>query len=212
MAYLMRGKSLVTALSWTALFLFIVTTVIGVTVNAYPLYQWESQRLGLAQDLGLTQGELLHNYRQMMGYLNNPFQQTFHLTDFAHSEAGAFHFYEVKKLFQLNYIVWLVTLFPSVLFIKGLKETGGLWRLVRPFQVGMIVPLVIGFIIATAFDWFFVAFHQLFFNNDAWLFDPATDPIINALPESFFMICFIFGFLLLEIIFVIGCAIGKRSN
>ena len=38
-------------------------------------------------------------------------------------------------------------------------------------------------------DRFFVGFHSLLFNNDYWLFDPATDPVILILPDTFFMHC-----------------------
>ena len=30
-------------------------------------------------------------------------------------------------------------------------------------------------------------FHQIFFDNDLWILDPATDLLINIVPEPFFM-------------------------
>lgn len=206
----MKNSRFFNCLGWVALFLLLVTTVITVTINAYPLYWWESNRLNLAATLGLSHTQLLENYNQMMGYLNNPFQTDFNLSDFSHSASGAYHFYEVKQLFQLNYLVLLITLLPGLAFLRHLKRSGGMWRLVRPFQVAAAIPVMVGFVIITSFDWFFVTFHQLFFNNDDWLFDPVTDPIINALPESYFMLCFIFGFLLLEGLLMIGIRQGKK--
>ena len=73
------------------------------------------------------------------------------------------------------------------------------------------MPVLFGFFMLIGFDQFFIAFHGLFFNNDAWLFNPLTDPIINALPEAYFMHCFILFFVLLEGLFLIGVLIGKRS-
>ena len=55
-------------------------------------------------------------------------------------------------------------------------------------SVGMFCLCFLAFMLI-GFDQFFIAFHGLFFNNDAWLFNPLTDPIINALPEAYF--CFI---------------------
>ncbi len=75
----------------------------------------------------------------------------------------------------------------------------------------MFLPVLFGFFMLIGFDQFFIAFHGLFFNNDAWLFNPLTDPIINALPEAYFMHCFILFFVLLEGLFLIGVLIGKRS-
>ena len=34
---------------------------------------------------------------------------------------------------------------------------------------------------------YFVIFHHIFFNNDLWLLDPATDLLINIVPEPFFV-------------------------
>lgn len=196
---------------WVSLFLTILTLVIAVTINAYPLYIFEVSRLNLAENLGLTKAQLLLNYREMMAYLNLPWHHIFTLPDFVHSASGAFHFYEVKKLFMLNYAVLGLTCIPSGLFIRQLKKTGSLWRLVRPFQFAAMLPFILGFVMLTAFDWFFVTFHSLFFNNDDWLFNPVTDPIINALPESYFMKCFILGFVLLEMILLIGIYLGKHQ-
>ena len=57
----------------------------------------------------------------------------------------------------------------------------------------------VGNVFACAFwlfhaDWLLINFYcvsWIIFNNDAWLFNPLTDPIINALPEAYFMHCFI---------------------
>ena len=36
------------------------------------------------------------------------------------------------------------------------------------------------------FNGCFIVFHELFFNNDLWILDPAEDLIINILVEPFF--------------------------
>ncbi|MCD8023736.1 MAG: TIGR01906 family membrane protein [Lachnospiraceae bacterium] len=52
-----------------------------------------------------------------------------------------------------------------------------------------LIPVVLGVCAAVNWDVFFVRFHELFFNNDYWLFDPATDPVILILPDEFFAHC-----------------------
>ena len=48
----------------------------------------------------------------------------------------------------------------------------------------------LGGLVALDFNSAFLVFHALFFaGKDNWLFDPATDEIIDALPEEFFMNC-----------------------
>lgn len=66
-------------------------------------------------------------------------------------------------------------------------------------MVGSLLPLVVGTIAFFFWDWLFVAFHQLVFRNDYWLFDPATDPIIDLLPDSYFFRCLVCIVLLLLI-------------
>lgn len=60
----------------------------------------------------------------------------------------------------------------------------------------IVIPLILGFFAFIDFDRLFVMFHQLVFSNDYWLFNPHLDPIINILPENFFMHCLCRLFLL----------------
>ena len=43
--------------------------------------------------------------------------------------------------------------------------------------------------------------HKIFFRNDYWLFNPATDPIIKILPDTFFMHC---GMMIVGIVLLIN--------
>ena len=196
---------------WLCLFLAIISLVITVTINAYPLYVWEVRSLKIVEQVGLSREALLSNYQELMRYLNYPWVTLLQLPDFPSSASGAFHFYEVKKLFLLNYSVLMVTLLPALALLRKLRREQRLWQLVRPFQIGAVAPLVLGFLLLTNFNWFFETFHHVFFNNDDWLFDPSTDPIINALPAEYFMHCFILAFITLELIFIVGIYLGRRS-
>ena len=53
----------------------------------------------------------------------------------------------------------------------------------------LIIPLAAVGAAAIDFNKAFILFHKVFFNNDMWMFDPAADPIIEILPEAFFMHC-----------------------
>ena len=53
----------------------------------------------------------------------------------------------------------------------------------------MLVPLAAGLAIAANWDRAFVLFHQVVFRNDLWIFDPAEDPVITILPDTFFLHC-----------------------
>lgn len=193
------------------LILTIIALSITITINFRPLYRIDIDVLNILDNVSMDKSTLLKNYDQLMAYLNNPFNHILELADFPVSDSGAFHFYEVKRLFLLCYGVLLVTVIPSAIAVFHLIKTKRVWRLIRPFQWGMIIPVFFGLLMAIGFDQFFVAFHGVFFNNDDWLFDPITDPIINVLPEEFFMHSFILFFILLELFFLTGIIAGKRQ-
>lgn len=189
--------------------LTLLTVAIALTINARWLYQWDVQQLDLLSYTTLSEKELLANFGQLMHYLNTPWVNELQMTDFPVSASGAFHFYEVKRLFILNYGVLLVSLIPSIVYLRHLVKRERLWTMIQPFQVAVVVPLVVAVVMAMGFDRFFVAFHGVFFNNDAWIFNPATDPIINVLPEEFFLHSFVLFFVLLEVFFILQVLIGK---
>ena len=93
------------------------------------------------------------------------------------------------------------------------KQSYGYLKLTAILTVTL--PAVIGATVALNWDWTFVMFHELAFNNDYWLFDPATDPVINILPDAYFLHC-AFMILVLVILGSIICGltyrwIGKKS-
>jgi integral membrane protein (TIGR01906 family) len=191
--------------------LCVLTLSITITINFRPLYLFEIQHLDILESVGMDKATLLKNYDHLMWYLNNPWQTKLAFPDFAMSVSGAFHFVEVKRLFLLCYGVLAVTIVPTIFYVRYLMINKRMWTLIRPLQWAMVIPVFLAVIMATGFDQFFTAFHGLFFNNDAWLFNPATDPIINALPETYFFHCFILFFILLEGSFFLGILFGKRE-
>lgn len=167
--------------------------------------------MNLADNVGLTQKQLLLNYKELMHYLNWPFQNVLKLPNFTMSNAGRQHFVDVKRLFLFNYIVLIAMAAPAYFFLSDCLKSKRLWRLIRPFQIGSVVPFLLGFVMALGFDRFFVLFHELLFSNDNWVFNPTTDPIILVLPEEYFLHCFILAFVLFEGLMFSGILIGKKS-
>ncbi|MFJ1627538.1 TIGR01906 family membrane protein [Marinilactibacillus psychrotolerans] len=194
-----------------SMIIFVITLSIAVTIWFIPLYQITIQTQNIPESLGLTYDKLMDNYYALLQYLHFPWIQELNLPDFISSENGLLHFYEVKLLFYLNYSVLLIAFVSTFFYLKFVKKTGRIWVLIKPFFFASLIPPVLLFFLAVNFDSMFVSFHQIFFNNDAWIFNPATDPIINALPQDFFMYCFILFFILIETSFILGYQISKRK-
>lgn len=198
-------------LGFLSLFLTLISLAVFLTINARFIYVWDVKHLDILNYTNLDQTRLLKNYDELMRFLNFPWVKELSLADFPMSIQGRAHFYDVKKLFMLDYTILFISLFPSAYFLYYLNKTKQKWRLIQPFQWGMGLPVLLALLMSMGFDAFFIKFHELFFNNDDWLFDPITDPIINVLPEQYFMHCFIFFFFLIEIFFAIGIWLGKRE-
>jgi len=126
----------------------------------------------------LSIGEMKKNYSYVIDYLLYNNNGKFELPSLESSEAGAFHFKEVKELFKLAKITILSLIsYKNYIYIKYISI------------ISIITPVIISIVASINFNFFFTIFHKIFFNNDKWIFDPNTDPIINILPEEFFALC-----------------------
>ena len=186
----------------TSLMIAIITLAIALTIWAIPLFKFSLQHLNVPERVGMSFESIMENYRVLLSYLHFPWIDQLVLPNFPVSASGAFHFYEVKLLFYLNYGLLFLSMVGSFFYLRKLKEIQGFWRLRPVFRLAIIIPFLLLFVLALDFDWLFVKFHEIAFNNDAWLFNPTTDPIINVLTQEFFMYSFMLFFLLIELFFV----------
>lgn len=184
----------VTAIS---LFLFILSVSILFVIFYRPLYSMAIGWFDIESMTGLSKLQLESNYQQLMDYLTKPWVSQLVMTNFPSSEQGLFHFHEVKRLFMVDYVVVVVTLGILYYGAKWLQREGKLWLLLNPLKLLLMLPFVVLTMVAFFFDPLFVFFHKVFFNNDAWIFDVRTDPVIAALPQDFFLVCFAAVFILL---------------
>ena len=153
----------------------------------------------------------MHNYYQMLGYLELPWITDLNMSDFPTSFTGMVHFHDVKQLFLVNNVVLLVSIYPAGWYFRRLKRYGERWRLIRPMQVATVIPVVLAAVMAVDFNDFFIDFHKILFRNNDWLFDPNLDPIITALPDTFFLHCFIMAFALFEAGLIWLYWLGRQS-
>lgn len=79
--------------------------------------------------------------------------------------------------------------------------------------------LILGSAMARNFNAVFTKFHEIFFDNDLWIFDPAEDYMIRMLPEGLFfdMVIRIGGFFLaglgiLLILSIVYTIVNKKAE
>ena len=202
-----RGRSFIDGL---ILFLFILSLSITITINFTPLYHFFVLKDNLGSLVGLNSSELMKEYYRLLSFLNYPWINKLNLS-LPSSTNGMHHFFDVKHLFLVNYCVLVLTSVLAYLVIKKMKIEKSQWKLIVPAKVMMLVLFVLVMIMALNFNKFFIGFHEVLFRNSDWLFDPKLDPIINTLPDTFLMACFVFFFCLIEFFLWIGVIYGKKS-
>ena len=187
-----------------ALVFLVLTVSIGLPIYLRPFYYAHIDALKLDVYSGFTKDQIRTAYDQVLDYLTLP-GKPFGTGEIAHSQEGAAHFADCKVLFDLN--AWVLV--GSALVVLGILLVRKRCKLpsLRPaaFWAGvsaLTLPIVVGTLAAMDFDRAFVIFHQIFFpGKDNWIFNYYTDPIIQVLPQTFFMNCAILigvGLLLLS--------------
>lgn len=171
--------------------LTLISLAVVLTLACKPLYYLDIHALHIPETTGYTISEIKANYDAVIDYSlsfgNAPLEfPTFPMSE---GEGGRIHFEEVKNIFNLfKYIAIFGTLTGAAGILRQRrKQSYGYLKLTAILTVAL--PAVIGATVALNWDWTFAAFHELAFNNDYWLFDPATDPIINILPDAYFLHC-----------------------
>lgn len=189
-------KDILTSIS---LMIFIISFAIVFTVFFKPLYYYDIYRLGIDLTSGLSVEIIKENYDILIQYQSIFYQGSLIFPDFVMSIAGKIHFEEVKLIFETIQIVMSISGITSIIFIYQQYRRKEFRFLKLTSIITIIIPCIIGALASIDFNQAFIIFHKIVFRNDYWIFDVKTDPVIQILPEAFFMHCFI---LIIVIIFI----------
>ena len=174
------------------LLLMLVIIGISVTFILYfkPLYYSLIQPLKLPGIKGLSYEQIKENYNTLINY-NSFFGSNVLSFPYLPSSASALtHFKEVKFIFLGIQLVTVISLIASavLIIVRNLLKKGCTFLLFSGLFT-LFLPAILAVCVAIDFNGVFIFFHKLAFNNNFWIFDEKTDPIILFLPESFFMYC-----------------------
>ncbi len=182
----MHLKHFLTALSLT---LCIISAAVIITLNFRPLYYMDMDFYNLPEVTGYSEEEIRANYDTLIAYNSVFYQGELEFPTLPMSEEGRIHFVEVKRIFVfIQAVLFPLSLLCSLAGICFLKQQKPAY-LKLTSVLNLALPAVLGILIAINWDRFFVLFHKLFFNNDYWIFDETTDPVITLLPDGYFMHC-----------------------
>ena len=179
-------RQLASVLASVAVGVAILGTSVTVVLAARFSYPWFSA--GRYNSHQLTMAQMQANYDRIIEYSLFPWVRELHLETLPMSDAGAQHFAEAKDIFQLFVQGGLLALVVAVVLGSWLwrrhRSTG---FLTAGAIIALASPLMLAVPLAIDFDRAFVVFHEIAFDNELWIFDPRTDPIIDYLPEALFM-------------------------
>ncbi len=147
----------------------------------------------------MTMDDLLQVTDEMMDYLKGD-RSDLHVKTTMGGEKREFfnereiaHMEDVRGLFLAAISLRRGCAVTAVLLVLFLIASKARLKRVLPSSLcigtGLFFALIVGLalIISTDFTKYFILFHHIFFRNDLWILDPATDMLINIVPEGFFM-------------------------
>lgn len=178
-----------------ATFILIVTFSIGLPIYCRPFYYMHIEWLQLERS-GYTAAQIREAYNEILDYLTLP-GGSFHAGDFPFTESGAAHFTDCKVLFTLNAALFLLSAIVVIGLLLLKKQdripTLHIGRFHACFYAAVAALLLIaGITVLASMDFYaaFVTFHSIFFpGKENWILNYKTDPIINVMPQDFFMHC-----------------------
>lgn len=180
--------------------ILLITSIEAVAYWIPGYYEKEYTKYQVLDDLPeMAMDDLLAVTHEMMAYLRGnredlhvfttmggEYREFFNAREIAHME-------DVRDLFLGGLVIRRAAVLGILLALAFLIFTKAklLEILPKAICLGMggvfLIAGALGGIIATDFNKYFVIFHHIFFDNDLWILDPATDMLINIVPEPFFM-------------------------
>jgi integral membrane protein (TIGR01906 family) len=189
-------------LSWTfglSLWLSLMLGAIHLSSTQLSFYQHHYARLDVAATLQMSNADLNRVTVELLRYLVAARQDLDLEVSINGQNVPMFNQHEIDHMIDVQVLyVRLVQGFYVSLGVLGLSFVGlfatlkrhagtELWR--GFIQAALVLGALIGGIglyAALDFRSFWIAFHELLFDNDLWLLNPNTDRLIQMVPESFF--------------------------
>lgn len=197
-------KIILRAAAFTAMFCVIIAMLITSFQIAiygdpdYRFYQKEYEKYQVTESLYMDMEDVMEVTSYMMDYLIGKEEvlsietEVEGRTQDFFNEQDRLHMEDVKNLFlgglKLRTVMLLVAAVLVLFLILTKAELKKMLTGAYFAALGVFAVLIAGLLVSFAVDFTasFTVFHEIFFTNDLWMFDPAEDYMIRMLPEGFF--------------------------
>ena len=182
-----KKKPFLTTLAAVLLLTLIIRAAVVLTLHLRFIYYNDIKALHIEELSGMPEEKIRENYDVLIDYNLLWNRGPLRFPDFPMSAGGETHFREVKRIFDVFQILFPLSLAGmAVLWVKAKSLRDGRYARITGYLCFGIVA-ALGLFALIGWDRLFVVFHKVFFNNDFWLFDYTTDPVITILPDTFFL-------------------------
>ena len=185
---------------------FLITAIEAVVYWTPGYFEMEYTKHNVLNDLPeMTMEDLLYVTDEMMAYLRDN-REDLHVFTTMGGEYREFfnereiaHMVDVKELFlgglwlrRLGLLSTVISGLGLYFWSRGKNDRKQFVKEKVPYALCMgtgiffAVCLALAGLVSTNFRKYFFIFHYIFFDNDLWILDPATDMLINIVPEPFF--------------------------
>ena len=216
------------AASIAAVVILLISSFQAAMYLDFGIYEKEYTKYQVLRALDMEMEDAMYVTREMMAYLKGDRERLSVVTTVEGTEQDFFneqdrlHMDDVQGLFLGGLALrrWAFAVLAAALVFLAAACRKEIWRtLARSFQVvlGILAALILflGIAMARNFNAVFTKFHEIFFDNDLWIFDPAEDYMIRMLPEGLFfdMVIRIGGFFLtgLTVLLILSIVYSVRS-
>ena len=187
----------------------IISFSIFIVINQPYLYLGMARKYHYAKVVGISYSVLKNTYFKLLLYLNglvhcwNP--------PFSYSLKGIHHFTDVRHLVIINNMIMIIFGIWAIKIIYYYLKGHMIWQLITPLRLIEMGIWIFLFLVLVKFNTIFIIFHKILFQNNNWIFNPQTDPIIKILTPDFFENCFLLVIILWFMGDEIIIRLGKRE-
>lgn len=185
-------------LSISVMAILLITSFEIAMYSDFNVYKEEYEKYSVLDDLDMSMDDVMHVTHEMMGYLRGDADTLSVMTtvegkyqDFFNDQ-DRFHMSEVRGLFTGGLHIRIGACVAAIICLFFLLISKADLKRIIPasYQITLAgaggLILILGIACMIDFNAVFTEFHHIFFNNNLWLFDPATDYMIRMLPEGLF--------------------------
>ena len=201
-----KKNTFMTKVQWMAGVVLAFSVIAAVLITSFEIamysdfgvYQKEYEKYDVLSELDMTMEDTMYVTHEMMAYLRGEREILSVVTtvegkeqDFFNDQ-DRFHMGEVRAMFIGGLNIRIGACIAAVLCRIFLLATRADIRKIIPrsyhaaLGICAAAAALIGIAAGIDFNALFVQFHHIFFDDDLWLFDPATDYMIRMLPEGLF--------------------------